>query len=103
MQVHDRLAGGFAVVDADVVAVRRELLVQGFLGLVHGLENGRFFDGLQFEEGLNVTLGDDEGVALGDGVPVPDGECVIGLGDNPVEGKSAEGAIRIHDTSLRDG
>ena len=45
MQVHDRLAGGLAVVDADVVAVRGKFPVQGCLRLVQSLEHGGFFDG----------------------------------------------------------
>ncbi len=91
--MHDRLAGGLAIVDADVVAGRGELLVQGLFRLVQGLEHGGLLDGLQFEERLNVTFGDDECVAFGDGVPVPYGECVVRLGDDPVGGEVAEDAV----------
>lgn len=92
MQVHDRLSRGLSVVDADVVAVRGEFLVQGFLRLVHGLKNCGFLDGLQLEEGLNVAFGDDEGVAFRDGESVPDGEGVVGLGDDPVRFQVTEDA-----------
>ena len=50
-----------------------------------------------------MALVDDEGVALGDGETVPDGEGVVGLGDDPVGFKVTERTVVIHVSSLRDG
>lgn len=96
MQVHHCLAGGLAIVDANVVASRSEIIVQGFLCLVHCLQNGCLLDGLEYKEGLNVTFGDDEGVAFRDGVSVTNGDGVVGFGDDPVNFEITEDAIVFH-------
>lgn len=64
MQVHDRLAGSLTVVDANVIPVRGDLLVDSFFGFVQGREDGGLLDGFELKERLNVTFGDDEGVAV---------------------------------------
>jgi hypothetical protein len=47
-------------------------------------KDGGLLDGLQLEEGLNVTFGDDEGVPFRYGETVPDGDGIVGFGDDPV-------------------
>ena len=56
---------------------------------------------MKLEERLNVTLWDDEGVAFGNGETIPDGDGVVGFGDDPVGGERAERAVGIHASSLR--
>ena len=66
MEVHHRLAGGRAHVDADVVAVRVEPAVEeGFRLPDEGEEGDLFFVG-RVEEGGDVAEGDEEEVAGAD-------------------------------------
>ena len=74
VQVHHRLAGDLTRVEADVVALRSELLVELALYFRDELEEGALFLGSGLEPGGDFAARDDEGVALGDWVLVADGE-----------------------------
>jgi hypothetical protein len=98
VQVHDRLAGGGAVVDADVEAVGHRL-DPGLGTWDSGLTGCLLFPG-RFEEGGDVTFRDDEGVAGGDGEGVGNG-VGVGVGqDDPGVVRGAEGAEKVREFTL---
>ena len=79
----DGLAGGGAVVDADVVGIGGEVFVKVLFYVVHGLGEGGFLLRVGVKVAGNVALGDDEGVAGGYGEVVADGEAVlVGIDDS---------------------
>ncbi len=66
VQVHHRLAGDLARVEADVVALGVELLVELVFDDRDELEEGALFFGGGFEPGGDLAARDHEGVPLGD-------------------------------------
>ena len=73
VQVHDSLAGGRAVVDADVVGVTVEFCVERRAGFgEQGLEGAGFVGGEVGKRG-DVPAGNDQRVAGEDGIAVPQG------------------------------
>src|SRR5688500_5867462 len=72
VEVHHRLAGGLAGVEADVVAIRREFGVEGALDVGDGAPDLCLLDGQGFEVRLDVAPGDDEGVPGAHRVAIPD-------------------------------
>ena len=80
MKVRHGLAGGRAVVDADVVARRVKLGVERDLGGVEQLEHGAAFFGADGKERSGVALGHDECVTGRYGIFIAhsDGQVVGG-------------------------
>ncbi len=70
MQVHHRLAGGLSDVDADVVAVGVEPLVEEVFCLPDEGEEGGLLCVGRVEEGGDVAEGDEEEVAGADRVSI---------------------------------
>ena len=77
----DGLAGGFAVVDAYVVAVGVVLLIEQLLDRIDQVDQGDLLVAGGVEPRGDFFLRDDQCVALGDGVVVVDGERVVVFGD----------------------
>lgn len=76
VQVHDGMAGGGTVVEADVAAVRMVKLVDEITNSVDCSEEVELFFASCFRPGDDVAPWDDECVSRGDrkGVPNTDGE-----------------------------
>jgi len=78
MQVRHRLPGGFAVVDADVVAVRMKCCIQTELRAIEQSQHRLALVAGDIEKRANVAPRDDEHMTGGDGETVADdyGELV---------------------------
>lgn len=95
VQMRHRLPCGRAIVDPYVKAVGPKLRLCSCLGLVQQFEQRRSFFGVFLEEGLHVSLGNDQAVAWRDrkAVSDPDGMCV--LPQNARFGQRTESALVI--------
>ena len=104
MAVEDGLAGGFAVVGAEIEAGD---------GRVGGLELGGEFPGEavgggpfvggEVTEGSDVAAGDDEGVAGADGEAVAEGDAGAVGGHDAGGGQVAKGARGVHAGRIKPG
>jgi hypothetical protein len=68
VEVHYGLAGGFACVEAYVVTVRVEFVVELGFDLVDEFEERELFFSGRVKPGFGVSFRDDEGVAGADGI-----------------------------------
>jgi len=71
MEVENRLAGGGAAVDADVVAIGSIMLLDDPFGLMDGRDEGHLLRGRGLEPGRNVPSRDQQGMAWRYGVGIP--------------------------------
>jgi hypothetical protein len=92
VQMRDRLTGGGALVDADVVPIGVVLRVNSLANEVQELEQGKALIGGGGGQVRDVTPRHDGGVAGGDGEPVPEGAGQWGLVDEEILRWMAEGA-----------
>jgi hypothetical protein len=93
VQVHDRLARGFAVIDADVVPGRGELAVQSMFHTIDECHDRLPLLSAGIEPGREVATREDERVADIDGEGVANGEgAIVGCDDGCC--RRAEGAAR---------
>jgi hypothetical protein len=92
VQMHNRLTGYGAIIDANVEAIRVAFSNQVLTHLEKQIEHGRLLFPGRLEEGGDVAFRDDQGVAGGDGEAVGNGEGVmVGQMDSGFA-QSAEGA-----------
>lgn len=82
MAVEDALAGCFTYVDANVVAVGVVTLVYLLLDVLQHDVHGLALVVGEVEVVGNMTLGDDEGVTVRDGIAVVEGDAGGGLADD---------------------
>lgn len=77
MRVHDRLSRDLSIVDADVEAIGVELLFQEALQIPDDMGTGFLFPPHEFEDALDVAVGDDQAVPFADRIGVVDSESII--------------------------
>ena len=102
--VEDGLAGGFAVVGAEVEAGDGRIggLEFGGEGRCEAMGGGPFV-GRQVAEGRDVAAGDDEGVAGADGEAVAEGDAGAVGGHDAGGGQVAKGARGVHAGRIKPG
>jgi hypothetical protein len=77
VQVRYCLPSRFAVIDADVISGRMELVIHGLLLSFEQLEHRRSLSVVKIEKRGNVSARNYEGVAGRNRVPIANGECLI--------------------------
>jgi len=92
VQVRHRLTCHRAVIDADVVALRLELSIHGFLGCIKQPKEVCPFISGQIKELADVAVGNDQRVARRDRKTIADDHAVNATAPDALDGKCAKGA-----------